>query len=98
MIASEHVQRIFELNLQCKDKRQHLDRKASSVHIITKEEVLGRLEWSSCIIVYDLDEIVKLSMDVSHNGYGILYLDDVGLKFFIRCASTEDALCFFEKF
>jgi hypothetical protein len=98
VIASEHVQRIFELNLQGEDEGQHLDRKASSVHIISKEEVLGRLQWSSCIIVYDFDEIVKLSVDVSHNGYGILYLDDVGLKFFIVCASTEDALGFFEEF
>lgn len=83
MIAPQHVQRVFELNLQSKYQGQHLDRKAPSVHVIAKEKILGRLEWSTCIVIYDFDEIVKLSVDVSHNGYWILYLDDVGLKFFI---------------
>lgn len=97
MIAPEHVQRIFELYLQGKDKRQHLNRKASSVHVIPQEEVLGRLQWSSCLVIYNFDEIIKLSVDIADNGDGILNLDDIGLKFFIFYVSTEDALGFFKE-
>lgn len=98
VIASEHVQRVLEPNLQCKYQCQHLNREASSVYIIPKEEILGGFQWSTCIIIDDFDEIVELSVDITYNGDWILDFDYVWLKFYIFFGSTKDALGFFDEF
>lgn len=84
MVSSQQIDSVFKLDLDGKYERQYFDGEAPSINIVTQEEILGWLEWSSSVVIDDLDEIVKLSMDVADDGYRILDLDHVGFLLYLR--------------
>ena len=79
MIASQHENSIFEFNLDSKDESQNLNWEATSVYIISQEDVLSGIQRSSSVIINNFDEIVKLSMDIPDDGDGILDFNNIGL-------------------
>ena len=79
MIASQHENSIFEFNLDSKDESQNLNWEATSVYIISQEDVLSGIQRSSSVIINNFDEVVKLSMDIPDDGDGILDFNNIGL-------------------
>ena len=79
MIASQHENSIFEFNLDSKDESQNLNWEATSINIISQEDVLSGIQRSSSVIINNFDEVVKLSMDIPDDGDGILDFNNIGL-------------------
>ena len=79
MIASQHENSIFEFDLDGENESQNLNGEATSIDIIPQEDVLSSVKRSSSIIVNNLDEVVKLSMDIPDDSDGILNFNDVSL-------------------
>lgn len=79
MIAAEEVDCVLEFYFEGEDQGEDLDWETATVDVVSEKEVFGGFEWSSGVIVYEFDEVIELSVDVSDDGDGILYLDHVGL-------------------
>ena len=79
MIASQHDNSIFEFDFDCKNESQNLNGEATSIDIISQEDVLSSIKRSSSIIINNLDKVVKLSMDISDDSDRILNFDNVSL-------------------
>ena len=79
MIASQHENSIFEFNLDSKNESQNLYWEATSINIISQEDVLSGIQRSSSVIINNFDEVVKLSMDIPDDGDGILDFNNIGL-------------------
>lgn len=79
VIPTQKVYRILEPDLHRKNQRQHLHRKTPPIHVISQKEIFCRFQRPPCIVIDDLDEIVELPVDVSHNRHRILYFDHIGL-------------------
>lgn len=98
MIAPQQVYRIFKLDLYCQDQPQHLDRKAPSVHIIAQKDVFSWLQRAPRVIVYHFDEVVELAMNVTHNCYRVLDLDNVRLLLCIKLYVLKMCLAFLRSY
>ena len=79
MIASQHENSILEFNLDSKNESQNLNWEATSINIISQEDVLSGIQRSSSVIINNFDEVVKLSMDIPDDGDGILDFNNIGL-------------------
>ena len=83
VIASQHVDCIFKFDLDGQDESEDFDGEAAPVDIVSQEDVLGCFEGTPSVVVNNLDEVVELPVDVSHDGYGILNFHDVGLLLWV---------------
>lgn len=94
MIASKHVDCVFELDFDCENETKDLDREGSPVDIISQEDVLGALKRSTCIVVNDLQKIVELSVDVPNNGDRVLNLHHIGLLLWVETNVLKTCFAF----
>ena len=81
MVTPQHVDRILKFNFDGEDKSQHFNREASSVDVVSQEDVLRRIKRSSGIVIDHFDEIIELTMDIAHDSDRILDLYNIGFLF-----------------
>ena len=98
VVASQHKYCLSKLYLDGQNEAQNFDWEATSVDIISQENVFSCFERSSCIVVNDLDEVIELSVNVSDNGDGIHNFDDVGFLSWVREALLKTCLAFLRSY
>lgn len=92
MVASKHINRIFELQFDGKYQSQNLNWKRTPIYIITQKEVFCGLEWASGILINEFDEIEELSVDISNDGDRVLDPDDIGFLLYMRKSLRKTVL------
>lgn len=78
MVAPQHKHRLLKTQLDREDEGEHLDTKTPAVDIIPQEKILRCLEGAARVVVDELDEVVELPMNVTHDGDRVFDLEDVG--------------------
>lgn len=81
MVASEHEDGLPQLYFYRQNEPEDFDRETASVDVVSQEDVLCCFKRPSRIVINDLDEVVELPVDISHNGDRVHNFDDVGLLF-----------------
>lgn len=81
MISSEHNDIAGEVDLEGQQQQQHFNREGSTIHVVAEEEVAS-LFWVASYF-QQFQQVVILSVNVTHDGYGITQPDHVGLVFYM---------------